>query len=73
MPRKCFANAGKCSLQIFTFDTSLPYRLLNMVSMNLKTLERPDPERPSRICRSHSAHHLERRLNRTMSVNQTGT
>ncbi len=73
MPRKCFANAGKCSLQIVTFDTSLSYRLLTMVSMNLKTLERPDPERPSRICRSHNAHHLERRLNRTMNVNQTGT
>ncbi len=68
MPRKCFASAGKCSLQIFTFDTSLQYRLLTMVSMNLKTLERPDLEPPSRICRSHSAHYLERRLNRTMSA-----
>ncbi len=73
MPCKCFVNAGKCSLQIFTFDTSLPYRLLTMVSMNLKTLERPDPEWSSRIYRAHSAHHLERHLNRTMSVNQTGT
>ncbi len=73
MPRKCFANAGKYSLQIFTFETSLTYRLLTMVSMNLKTLERPDLERPSRICRSHCAYHLERLLNRTMSVNQTGT